>query len=205
MKKKVYLFIKRYGWIGVLNHFYYYLYTKLFYNKSRLIRLPIEIRGKHLINFGNNLTTGSYCRIEAVTNSENLDHQSKQIEFGNDIIINDNVHIAARYSVKIGNNVLIASNVFITDHQHGDYKTKYSSPLISPNNRPLSGAPIIIEDDVWIGETVSVLPGVTIGKGCVIGTQSVVNKSIPSYSIAVGAPAVVIKRYNFEKAIWEKA
>lgn len=56
----------------------------------------------------------------------------------------------------------------------------------------------------WIGEKVMILPGVTIGDWCIIGAGSVVNKSIPSYSIAAGNPAKVIKRYNFETHIWEK-
>ncbi|MBL4677498.1 MAG: hypothetical protein JKY70_15040 [Mucilaginibacter sp.] len=63
--------------------------------------------------------------------------------------------------------------------------------------------PVIIEDNVWIGETVSVLPGVTIGKGSIIGASAVVTKNIPPYSIAVGNPAKVIKTYNFESNSWE--
>lgn len=56
------------------------------------------------------------------------------------------------------------------------------------------GHPIRIEDDCWIGANVTILPGVTIGKGCTIGAGSVVSKSIPPYSVAVGVPAKVIKK-----------
>ena len=75
-------------------------------------------------------------------------------------------------------------------------------PLIPPVERMLSSEPIIIGDDVWIGEFVAILPGVTIGKGAVIGTLSVVTKDIPEYSIAVGSPAKAIKTYDFEKKEW---
>ena len=61
-----------------------------------------------------------------------------------------------------------------------------------------------IGKNVWLGEGVIVMPGVTIGDGCVIGAHSIVNKDIPAACIAVGSPAKVIKRYSFEKKIWEK-
>lgn len=56
--------------------------------------------------------------------------------------------------------------------------------------------PVIIEDDVWIGSRVIILPGVTIGRHSIIGAGAVVGKSIPEYSVAVGNPAKVIKRRN---------
>lgn len=62
----------------------------------------------------------------------------------------------------------------------------------------------MIEDNVWIGEFVSILPGVTIGKNSIIGTMSVITKDIPANCIAVGSPVNVIKKYSFEKKIWEK-
>ena len=65
-------------------------------------------------------------------------------------------------------------------------------------------APVTIGRETWLGENVLVLPGVTIGKHCVIGANSVVNTSIPDYSVAVGAPARAIKRYNPETGVWER-
>ncbi len=66
--------------------------------------------------------------------------------------------------------------------------------MVAPLVRPLySKGPIIIEDDVWLGEKVSVMPGVHIGRGAIIGANSVVTKDIPAYAVAVGSPAKVIK------------
>ena len=120
--------------------------------------------------------------------------------------INDFVHINAVDCVKIGNNVLIASKVFITDLAHGSYRgdDNDSSPEEIVINRKLSSKSVEIGDNVWIGELVSILPGVQIGKNCIIGANSVVTKSIPDNCIAVGNPAKIIKKYNFETKHWEK-
>lgn len=126
------------------------------------------------------------------------------------LIIGDNVHIeyfchiAVADKIIIGNNVLIGSHVFISDHNHGDYSIIHDSPLIAPNSRSIAFKSIYIEDDVWIGEKSTILPGVTIGKGSIIGANAVVTKNIPSFSIAVGAPAKVVKQYNFKIKKWEK-
>ncbi|GAB1482744.1 hypothetical protein MASR2M78_15600 [Treponema sp.] len=67
------------------------------------------------------------------------------------------------------------------------------SPDTPPNQRFLSATTVEIQENVWIGEFVTILPGTIIGRGSVIGSNSVVTKSIPEYSIAVGNPAKVIK------------
>lgn len=120
--------------------------------------------------------------------------------------INDFVHITAVESVVIEDNVLIASKVYISDSSHGSYKgdSKDSNPSIIPKDRLLVSKPIFIKENVWLGEFVSVLPGVTIGRGTIVGANSVVSKSLPEYVIAVGIPAKPIKKYNFESQRWEK-
>lgn len=183
----------------------YLLYCKfisiLLFPSSRIIRQPIDIRGKKGIDFGSNLTTGYCCRFES--HSEKND---KVLVFGDNIQINDFVHIAALKHVKIGNNVLIASKVFISDLEHGSYSgdENDSIPHSTVKDRALSSKPVVIEDNVWLGEHVSVLPGVTIGENSIIGANSVVTKSIPANSIACGVPAKVIKKYNFETKKWER-
>lgn len=176
------------------------IYTKVNLPSARLIRLPIDIRGKKGISFGKNLTTGYGCRLESFSND------SKSLFFGNNIQINDYVHINALEHVKIGDNTLIASKVFITDLEHGSYSgdNNDSYPESIVKDRPLSSKPVNIGNNVWIGELVSVLPGVTIGDNSIIGANSVVTKSIPANCIAVGNPARIIKKFNFENKHWEK-
>lgn len=88
----------------------------------------------------------------------------------------------------IGNNVLIGPHVCIhtTNHNYSDRSTLIRLQGSTPE-------PVIIEDDVWIGANSVVLPGVRLGRGCVVGAGSVVTKSVPQYCIAVGNPAHVIK------------
>ena len=188
-----------------LNEIMYLLYclvrTKLIASNARLIRFPFKIRGRKHIKFGDNFTTGVGCRIDAfpLVGKEGL-----CITIGKDVEINDYVHIASVSSVTIGDHVLMASKVYISDHDHGFYGQNgvHNSPMIPPNERKISNNPVVIEDNVWIGQSVSILKGVTIGFGSIIGANSVVTKDIQSNSIAVGSPAKVVKTYNFETKQW---
>lgn len=195
--------LRKYGFLGGLRVIKSFLYTKLFFPNARLIRLPFDIRNRKNIIIGKNFTSGFGCRIEAFPSTSDT---KNCIVFGNDVQINDYVHIAAAQSIKIGNNVLMASKVFITDISHGSYGSNdiHDSPESCPNKRTLSTNPVEIGDNVWIGEFVSILPGVTIGKGTIIGTMSVVSKSIPANCIAVGSPAKVIKKYDFDSKTWKR-
>lgn len=192
--------IKLYGFTGSTRLFFSLVYTKLFFNNARLIRLPFDIRNRSYIKIGRDFTTGFGCRLEAYPQDKKIDNV---LFIGKNVEINDYVHIAAGEKLIIGDNVLIASKVFISDINHGNYRGKNSdSPLLAPNSRKLFTKPIEIKDNVWIGEGVCIMPGVTIGIGCVIGALSVVTKSIPDYSIAVGSPAKVVKQYDFDKNEW---
>lgn len=98
---------------------------------------------------------------------------------------------------------MIASKVFISDHKHGSYSRGiYTAPDVAPAERAIHSSPVIIEDNVWIGEFVSVLLGARIFRGSIIGANSVVTSDIPEYSIAVGVPAKVIKKFDFEISKW---
>lgn len=194
--------IKRYGFFGFIYLVYCKVITLIIMPNAKIIRLPIDLRNKHLMKIGHGFTTGKNCRLEV----ENLDNAIEiKLTIGNNVQMNDNVHITASRSVRIGDNVLLASKIYISDCSHGSYSGNEndSNPETIPSERPLFSKSVVIEDNVWIGEFVSVLPGVTIGKGSIIGANSVVNKSLPPYVIAVGAPAKPIKRYNFEIGKWE--
>lgn len=180
-----------------------FLRTRLFYRQARIIRFPFDIRNRQYIQLGKGFTTGRHCRLEVC--GEDLKKGKICLRIGKQVQINDFVHIAACKNVEIGNNVLIASKVFISDINHGNYKEGERFDLsLPPEKQPLSSSPVRIGDYVWIGESVCILPGVTIGKHSIIGALSNVTKSIPAYSIAVGNPAKVIKQYNFKTQCWER-
>lgn len=193
--------VNSYGLFGILQLIYFKIRTFFLFKKARLIRFPLYLRGKKYVSIGEGFTTGVNCRIDAFPFKNNT--YRKLIIIGKNVQINDNVHIAAIERIEIHNDVLIASKVFISDHNHGNYSGEsQDSPLSIPSQRPLSSKPIIIEEKVWIGEFVSIVAGVTIGKGSIIGSMAFVNKDIPPYSFAVGSPAKVIKQYDFEKNEW---
>lgn len=120
-----------------------------------------------------------------------------------------NVHIGDRTRVgmsnvligpvQIGNDVMFAQNIVLSGLNHG-----YEDVSVVPHKQKVSTAPIIIEDEVWLGANVVVVAGVTIGKHSVVAAGAVVTKSIPAYSVVVGNPAKVLKQYNFETKKWER-
>lgn len=175
--------------------------TKITMRKARLIRRPIHMRGKKSIEGGTRLTTGFYCRFDMPGNK-------KTLFIGDNCEIGDNVHIVAYNNVTIGNNVLMASKIFISDTNHGLYTDKLgekqSSPEVAPNSRPLITSATKIGSNVWIGENVVILPGSEIGNGCIIGANTVVKGKIDDNCIAVGSPAIVVKKWNESLQVWEK-
>jgi acetyltransferase-like isoleucine patch superfamily enzyme len=104
------------------------------------------------------------------------------------VYINRYTMIDAHRSIVIQKNAMIGPFCYITDGDHGKAKD------IEIRKQPMITAPVIIEEDTWIGAHTTILKGVIIGKGAIIGAGSVVTKSIPANSIAVGTPAKVINR-----------
>ena len=176
--------------------------TKICCFNAKLFCYPFDLRGKRFVDFGKNLSIGRGCRF-AVFNNEK---DEKTLIFGNNIQLNDYVHIVAMNKVTIGDNVLMASHIFISDNSHGSYKGDIndSDPTVPPIRRDYPTNPISIGANTWIGERVMIMPGTTIGEGCVVGAHSIVRGEIPAYTIAVGNPAKVIKRFNFVTKHWEK-
>lgn len=177
--------------------------TKIFYKGARLIRRPFYCRGKSRLEFAEGFTTGHNCRFDLLGEANDI---SKKLIIGRNCKIGDNVHIVANEKVIIGDNCLIASKVFISDTSHGDYSniSSDSSPDVPPDERNLYTKPVKIGSNVWIGENVCILLGVSIGDGCIIGANSVVNKNIPTDCIVVGVPAKVIKKYDYQICKWKK-
>ena len=163
----------------------------------------VQILGLKHITIGRSFRAGAHLKLEALTRYGDQTF-SPRIVIKDNVEIHDFVHIGATNYVEIGNNVLMASKIYISDHNHGFYAgDQQSDPEQPPARRPIDATrKVIIEDNVWLGEFVSVLPGVTIGRGSIIGANSVVAKDIPPHCIAVGSPARVIKRYDSNSGQW---
>lgn len=189
-----------YGFFYKVKMACWWVRTKFISSRARFIRFPIDIRGKKFIDFGKNLTTGVGCRLEAFSNDGRV-----TLHFGTDVQLNDYVHITAMHKVTVGNRVLMAGRIYISDCAHGYYGGQAgmdSAPQVPPILRPYHTGPVVIGDNVWLGEGVCVLPGVSIGEGAIIGANSVVKGKIPPYTIAAGAPARVVKRFDFDRDAW---
>lgn len=118
--------------------------------------------------------------------------EGEYVTIGDHCLINHNNVIQAgkskNGSITIGNYVHTGVNVIMYGFNHGFYTRD-----IPTKEQDYMEAPIVIEDDVWIGAGTIILAGVTIGKGSVVASNAVVNKDVPPYSIVGGVPAKVIK------------
>lgn len=111
------------------------------------------------------------------------------IRLGDGCMLNTGCHVVATKGIEIGEGTLIAEYCSIRDQNH-----RFDDLERPLRQQGFSGEPVVIGKEVWIGRGVFVGPGVTIGDGCIIGANSVVTRSVPPYSVAVGAPARVIRR-----------
>lgn len=111
-----------------------------------------------------------------------------RVRVGRNCSLNQGVNINGYGGVSLGDGVRMAAYVCINSTDHD-----FSNPEKPIGEQGMVTAPVVIEDDVWIGNHVVINRGVRIGKGSVIGSSSVVTKDIPPYSVAVGNPAKVIR------------
>ncbi len=152
------------------------------------------LKGARHISIGSNL----YCGKDVVW--EVYDRYGQQtftpnVTIGSNSSFGDNGHLTCINSITIGAGVRIGRKVFICDNSHG--KATREELGIPANQRPMySKGPIVIEDNVWVGEMVCILPNVKIGKGSIIGANAVVTKDIPANALAAGNPAKVIKIFE---------
>lgn len=158
---------------------------------------PTLITGGASIRIGDGVHIWRGARLEAFNARPGVTRIT--VEAGT--VIQPHVHIGSCLSVRIGERALLASNVYISDHDH-DYRDP-SDPVVS--NRRLLAAAVVIEDEVWLGERVTVLKGVTIGRGSIVGAGSVVTADVPPFCIAVGSPARIIRTFCHERQTWLRA
>lgn len=156
------------------------------------IQYPAAIKGGEYIEVGDLFGSLPGLRIECWDQYCGISYSPKLI-IGRNVSVNRSLHIGCCNLIVIGDDVLIGSNVCITDHQHGYVDDRDVD--VAPSTRDLySKGAVVIGDGVWIGENVVIMPNVTIGKGAIIGAGSIVTKNIPDYGVAVGCPARTIRK-----------
>lgn len=164
--------------------------------KRSRIRNPLRVDGKKNIFIFDNVLISDYTWLASLPLTG---VEKSKLVFQNNCIIGNFNHIYCTNSIIFEKGVLTADKVYISDnlHKYSDISTPiYKQPIKQLNK-------IVIGEGSWIGENVCII-GASIGKQSVIGANSVVTKDIPDYCVAVGSPAKVIKKYNFETQKWEK-
>lgn len=191
-----------YEYFYKINNAYYKIKTKFWYKlffkkigKNSTIRKALKITNPENIEIGNNVLINKMTWMLSLK----VDNEVPLLKIEDNSVIGHYNHITCVNKVHIGKSVMTADKVYISDNYHG-YED-ISIPII--DQKVKSKGAVSIGDGTWIGENVAVI-SCRIGKHCIIGANSVVNRDIPDYSIAVGSPAKIVKRFNKKSNIWER-
>lgn len=172
------------------------LYERLFKSapKIRFLGRIGMIHGTEFISIGRNTSFSDYIYLTAW----NLGTDTPTLIIGSNCEFGAMNHITCCNCIVIGNDVLTGKWVTITDNSHGDvtYEDMQKSPML---RNVISKGPVRIGNNVWIGDKATILPGVAVGDGAIIGANSVVTKDVPSFSVACGNPARIIKTFRDEE------
>ena len=183
--------IKRKIWLLITQTVYKINFYKI--GKKSLIYKPLQLDKTKSISIGNNVFVAEGAWL--MGGSEN----AITLRIGDRTTIGHFSHIIGMSSLTLERDVLVADKVFISDSTH-NYKD-FNLPILYQGVSILS--PVVIGEGSWICENVCIC-GASIGKHCVIGANSVVTQDIPDYCVAVGSPAKVIKKYDFESNEWKQ-
>jgi len=171
------------------------LFLKLLFGKIgwlSYIGRPIYLKGIKNIYIGNRVRIFPGVRMET-------HGPAAKIIIEDNVGIGQNFHITAMDELKIGKGTTISGNVFITDIDHF-----YQEIGISILNQPMIKNKTVIGDYSFIGYGAAIQAGTKLGKQCIVGTNAVIRGDYPDYSVIVGVPGRIIKRYNTKTGLWEK-
>lgn len=176
------------------------LVSRCFYSTGQGVSVakPLRASNLSLVQLGRRVTIHSNCWINVLRFAG--DGDAPKIVMRDGVCIGMDATISAAQKIEIGENVFTARNVYISDHAHEfhDVTRPISSQGIGNIGEVSIGA------DTWIGQNAVILPGVTVGRHCVIAANSVVNSDVPDYSVAAGAPARVVRAYNVTSRSWDR-
>ncbi len=163
------------------------------------VRAPFNITCPNLVDISDGTEFQSNARIN-IYNYLVSSEEEPHLTIGKRCYLGQRESFLVGADITLGNEVIVADDVTFVSYNHGT-NPELSVPYMNQNLENVK--PITVGDNCWIGEKTTILPGVNIGKGCVIGAMSVVTKDIPDYSMAVGVPAKIIKRYDFVSHEWK--
>lgn len=170
------------------------LIYKLFFKKVgwlSYLGCPIFLKGVRNISIGNKVRIFPHFRMEA--------YGTGIIKIEDNCSIGQGLHVIASESVVISKSTTISFGVMVTDSDHC-----YENIGVPIFDQPLKVRSTHIGENCFIGAGVKIQAGTRLGKHCIVGANSVVRGEFPDYSVIVGSPAKIVKRFNLEKKMWEK-
>lgn len=182
----------------ILCRLFHFIFGKIKYKEFHYlsrVRKAIVITPKY-ISIGKAVVIEKNSRIEGVTQYMGRSF-TPNIIFHDGVTIQQNCHITCANRIEIFDNTAIAANVTITDIHH-----PYDDISIPIERQNIKVKEVIIGEDSKIYNGAVIVSGVHIGKHVTVGANSVVTHDIPDYCVAVGLPARIIKRFDFDKGAW---
>ncbi|OEZ98113.1 acyltransferase [Duganella phyllosphaerae] len=161
------------------------------------VLLPREIKNAHLIEIGNDCHIGKSLVMEPIT-SHGKQKFTPRISVGNNVYIGRYCQIFCVDAITIENGCVLSEYIYMSDSAHGFAP---DAGFIMEQDLESKG-PIHIGKNTFIGYGVSIMPGISLGKNCVVGINSVVTRSFPDFSMIAGSPAKLIKTYCEERKDW---
>ncbi len=156
------------------------------FGRRSVLQLPLRLSGEHRISVGEGVFVGAGSWLQVLDDGGD----SVALEIGDGTSIVGGCVLSSARSVRLGKKVLLARNVYVSDHMHA-FDDRGRAVLEQGITRV---GPVEVCDGAWLGENVVVGPGVRIGRGAVVGANSVVLADVPDHDVAVGAPARVLGR-----------
>ena len=150
---------------------------------------PVAVMNERYIHIGSGTVIGPHAALSAGMKPGQICPTERVVGIGDRCLIGRGTGIVGHLSIEIGDDVWTGHHVYITDQNHG-----YDDPDLPVSQQIQPEQAVVIGSGSWLGHGTVVLPGATIGRHVVIGANSVVTGEIPDYSVAVGAPARVIRR-----------
>lgn len=172
-----------------------YIFMKFTVKNNLFIGKRSDLKKINKFYCGNNVRFGNDLRINFFDNSK-----EKKLFVLDGAYFCNRISFIVGGSIIIKKNVLVASDVCFVSENHG-INPEFNEPY---KDQQLSFGEISVGEGTWIGEKAMILPGVTLGDGCIVMAGAVVTKSFPAYCCVGGVPAQCIKKYNFNTHQWER-
>jgi lipopolysaccharide O-acetyltransferase len=155
------------------------------FGRRSVLELPVRLQGERRIAIGDGVFIGAGSWLQVLEPAG----EGVALELGDGTSVAGGCVLSAAASIRVGRKVLLARNVYVADHSHA-----YGDTELAVLDQGVDRiGPVEIGDGAWLGQNVVVGPGVRIGRGAVVGANAVVLEDVPDFTVAVGAPARVVR------------